>query len=205
MEKFFGDIFLQAIEIFTLIVGLSGVIFSLLLLFVPKMFKSTGTVLNRSVDIDTKITQFIDKDIRTDHLIYRYNILSGAFLIVASAYILVFLFYRFDVDGFLKVFFADGKYDTADEILVSSLALVGKIASVIGLLIGSILLFSPDQMRQIEKRVDTWFATKPLWDKLDRPFDNVDALVIRRPIIFGIIGLTTSVLLTFLSVKNILT
>ena len=205
MEKFFGDIFLQAIEIFTLIVGLSGVIFSLLLLFVPRMFKSTGTVLNRSVDIDSKITQFIDKDIRTDHLIYRYNILSGAFLIVASAYILVFLFYRFDVDGFLKVFFADGKFDTADEILVSSLALVGKFAGVIGLLIGSILLFSPDQMRQIEKRVDTWFATKPLWDKLDRPFDNVDALVIRRPIIFGIIGLTTSVLLTFLSVKNILT
>lgn len=205
MEKFFGDIILQAMEVFTLIVGLSGVLFSLLLLFVPQMFKTTGNILNRSVDIDTKITQLIDKDIPTDHLIYRYNILSGVFLIVASAYILVFLFYRLDVDGFLKVFFADGKFDTADEILISSMALVGKIAGVIGLLIGSILLFSPDQMRQIEKRVDTWFATKPLWDKLDRPFDNVDSLVIRRPTIFGVIGLITSALLTFLSVKNLLT
>ena len=205
MEKFFGDIFLQATEIFTLIIGLSGVLFSLLLLFVPRMFKSTGSVLNRSVDIDSKITQFIDKDIPTEHLIYRYNILSGVFLIVASAYILVFLFYRLDIDGFLKVFFADGKFDTADEILVSSMALVGKFAGVIGLLIGSILLFSPDQMRQIEKRVDTWFVTKPLWDKLERSFDNVDAVVIRRPIIFGVIGLVTSMLLTVLSVKNLLT
>lgn len=205
MEKFFGEIFLQAIEIFTLVVGAAGVILSLLLLFVPQMFKTTGTILNRSVDIDSKITQFIDKDIPTDHLIYRYNIISGVCLIVASAFMLVFLYYRLDVEGFLKVFFADGKFNTSDEILVSTMALIGKIAGVIGLLIGSILLFSPDQMRQIEKRVDTWFATKPLWDKLDRPFDNVDALVIRRPTIFGIIGLVTSIFLTFLSVKNLLT
>ncbi len=160
--------------------------------------------MNRAVDIDSKITHFVDRDIPTDNLIYRHNIISGVCLMVASAFILVFLFYRLDVDGFLKVFFADREFNTIDEILFSSMALIGKIAGVIGMLIGSILLFSPEQMRQIEKRVDTWFVTKPLWDKLDRPFENVDALVFRRPTVFGIIGLVTSLFLTFLAVKNLL-
>jgi hypothetical protein len=204
MEKFFGEIFLQAIEIFTLVVGAIGVFLSLLLLLAPLRFKKTGAILNRAVDIDSKITHFVDRDIPTDNLIYRHNIISGVCLMVASAFILVFLFYRLDVDGFLKVFFADREFNTIDEILFSSMALIGKIAGVIGMLIGSILLFSPEQMRQIEKRVDTWFATKPLWDKLDRPFENVDALVFRRPTVFGIIGLVTSLFLTFLAVKNLL-
>ena len=204
MEKFFGEIFLQAIEIFTLVVGALGVFLSLLLLLVPQRLKKTGMILNRSVDIESKITHFIDRDIPTDNLFYRHNIISGVCLIVSSAFILVFLFYRLDVEGFLRVFFADGKFNTTDEILFSTMALIGKIAGVIGMLIGSILLFSPEQMRQIEKRVDTWFATKPLWDKLDRPFESVDALVFRRPTFFGIIGLVTSLFLTFLAIKNLL-
>ena len=204
MEKFFSEIFLQAIEIFTLVIGIVGVLLSVMLLLMPQRLKNTATILNRSVDIDSKFTQFIDRDIPTGNLIYRHNIVSGVCLIVTSAFVLVFLFYRLDVNGFLKVFFADGKFNTTDEILFSTMALIAKIAGVIGMLIGSILLFSPDQMRQIEKRVDTWFATKPLWDKLDRPFENVDALVFRRPTVFGIIGLVTSALLTFLAVKNIL-
>lgn len=204
MEKFFGDIFLQAIEVVSLVIGVVGVILSLMLLLAPHMLKKTATILNRSVDIESKITKVIDRDIPIDNLIYRHNILSGVGLIVASAFVLVFLFYRLDVSGFLKVFFADGTFNTTDEILFSTMALVAKIAGIIGIMIGSILLFSPDQMRQIEKRLDTWFATKPLWDKLDRPFDNVDALVFRRPTIFGILGLVTSAFLTFLSIKNLL-
>ena len=204
MEKFFGDIFLQAIEIFTLVIGAVGILLSGLLLLVPHKLKNTVTVFNRSVDIDSKITQFIDKDIPTDNLIYRHNIVSGACLIVASAFILVFLFYRLDVEGFLKVFFTDGKFNTVNEIIISTMALIGKIAGVIGMLIGSVLLFSPEQMRQIEKKLDTWFTTKPLWDRLDRPIENVDALVFRRPTVFGILGLVTSVFLTFLAIKNII-
>jgi hypothetical protein len=204
MEKFFSEIFLQAIEIITLVIGVVGVLLSLMLLFAPQLLKKAGAILNRSVDIDSKITQVIDRDIPIDNLIYRHNIISGVCLIVASAFVLVFLFYRLDVNGFLKVFFADGQFNTTDEIIFSTMALIAKIASVIGIMIGSILLFSPDQMRQIEKRLDTWFATKPLWDKLDRPFNNVDALVFRRPTVFGILGLVTSAFLTFLAVKNLL-
>ena len=205
MVTFFGDILLQAIEIATLVIGVFGILLSLLLLFVPQVLMKTGKILNRSVDIDTKITQVIDRNIPTDVLFYRHNVVSGVCLIVASAFILIFLFYRLDVESFMKVFFAEGQFNTADEILFSTMALIGKVAGAIGLFIGSILLFNPDLMRKIEKRVDTWFATKPLWDKLDCSYETVDTLVFRRPTLFGIIGLLTSILLTFLAVKNLLT
>ena len=104
----------------------------------------------------------------------------------------------------MQVFFVGGKFNTADEILFSAMALIGKVAGMIGLLIGSILLFNPDLMRKIEKKVDTWFATKPFWDKLDFSYGNVDTLVFRRPTLFGIVGLFTSTLLTFLAIKNLL-
>ena len=204
MVTFFGNIFLQAIEIVTLVIGVVGVLLSLLLLLLPQVLRKTATALNHTVDIDTKISRFIDRDIRTENLIYRHNITSGVCMIVTSAFILVFLFYRLDVDGFMKVFFAESGYSTTDEIIITSMALIAKIAAVIGMLIGSILLFSPELMRKFEKRLDTWFATKPFWDKLDRTHLNVDSLVFRWPTLFGIIGLLTSALLTFLSVRNLL-
>jgi hypothetical protein len=52
--------------------------------------------------------------------------------------------------------------------------------------------------------MDTWFATQPMLEKLNRSYSSVDNLVYRRPIIFGALGLFTSVLLTFLTVNNLI-
>jgi hypothetical protein len=52
--------------------------------------------------------------------------------------------------------------------------------------------------------MDTWFATQPMWDKLDRAHPSIDTLVYRRPIIFGAVGLFTSVLSTFLAANNLI-
>ncbi len=67
-----------------------------------------------------------------------------------------------------------------------------------------ILVCRPAKMQQIERRMDTWFATQPMLEKLDRSYPSVDTLVYRRPIIFGTLGLFTSVLLTFLAVNNLI-
>jgi hypothetical protein len=70
--------------------------------------------------------------------------------------------------------------------------------------IGVILVYRTEKMQQIYRRMDTWFATQPMLVKLDRSYPSVDNLVYRRPIIFGALGLFTSVLLTFLTVNNLI-
>lgn len=198
------EISLQAFEIFTLIVGIFGVLVSLLLLFAPKVIKTLSDRFNYYVDVDKKITRFADMDIRTENFIYNHNIISGVCLIVGSVFILIFLFYKLDVQSVVMVIFGSKKFASTNEWLVSSMAILGKISGIAGIFLGSILLFSPDQLKSIESRMNTWFATEPMVARLDRSHRDIDTLVYRRPVVFGLIGLVTSLLLTYLAVNNLL-
>ena len=204
MENFFWAIFLQALEIFTLVVGIVGMVLSMLLLLAPRLLNRMGESLNRSIDVDNKISRLVDRNIPTAAFFYRHNIISGVGLIVGAVCVLLFLFFRLDLDGLVSVFFGNDQFKVAYEILITTLALLGKVAGAAGLLIGVILVSRPEKMQKIERRMDTWFATQPMWEKLDRSRPSVDTLVYRRPIIFGAIGLFTSVVLTFMAVNNLI-
>ena len=204
MENFFWAIFLQALEIFTLVVGIVGMVLSMLLLLAPRLLNRMGESLNRSIDVDNKISRLVDRNIPTAAFFYRHNIISGVGLIVGAVCVLLFLFFRLDLDGLVSVFFGNDQFKVAYEILITTLALLGKVAGAAGLLIGVILVSRPEKMQEIERRMDTWFATQPMWEKLDRSRPSVDTLVYRRPIIFGAIGLFTSVVLTFMAVNNLI-
>jgi hypothetical protein len=194
---------LQAVEIFTLVVGLVGIILSLLLLFDHRKIQQLGRRFNRYVDIDKKFRNMIDQNISTDGLFYNHNILAGICLIVGSAFILVFLFYRLDVQSILVALFGEGNFNTVTDIVITAMALVGKLAGIVGILLGSILLFDPDQLKNIEKRLNTWFATEPMIEKLEHSHLDIDTFVYQKPVLCGIIGLTTSILLTYLALGNI--
>ena len=196
------EIILQSLEIFTLVVGVLGLFLSLLLLFAPRASKAFSELCNRYIDVDRKIIGFIDKDIQTEKMVYHHNIITGIALIIGSSFILVFLFYRLDVRNFISIFFGSGQFVTTGEVVVSAMALIGKTAGVVGLLLGSILLFNPEQMRGIETKLNKWFATEPMFKKLETSRD-VDTVIYRRPVTFGVIGLITSVVLTFLAFQNL--
>jgi hypothetical protein len=197
------DIGFQVIKILTLVAGILGISLSLLLLFAPNLTKAISERCNRYVDFDRKIN-YLDRDINTDKIVYRHNIISGSCLIVGSAFSIVFLFYGLDVKGFVNVFFGSEKFATTNEVLFSSFALLGKLAAILGLIIGSILLFNPGQMQHIETKLNTWFATQPVFAKLDQAQGDFDTAIYQRPFLYGSIGLITSIILTVLAVTNIL-
>jgi hypothetical protein len=197
------EICLQALEIFTLVVGILGVALSLMLLFAPKFTQAFSLLLNRNIDMDRKILEFVDKDIDTQNIVYRHNIISGVCLIVGSAFVLVSLLYRMDIKSFVLVFFGSGEFTSTNEMFVSALAMLGKVTGIAGILFGSILLFNPDVMLKIEKRLNTWFATQTMLDKLEHTSRDIDTVVYQRPITFGLIGLITSVVLVFLAFHNL--
>jgi hypothetical protein len=200
----FWEICLQAVEIFTLVVGILGVALSLLLLFAPRFFRSLSEKLNRYVDVDTMIKNIVDKEIRTEGLIYGHNVITGTCFIIGSAFILIFLYYRLDVKSLASLLSGYNQFPTTSEVIIGAMALIGKITGILGIIIGSILLFSPEQLRIIENRLNTWFSTQSMVDKLDRSYRDVDALVFQRPVIFGIIGLIPSGVLLYLAIRNLL-
>ena len=197
------DIGLDALKILSLVIGILGAALSLLLLFSPSLTQSISKLCNRYFDFDQKIL-YLDKDIRTERLIYRHNLISGSCLIVGSAFTIVILFYKLDVTSFLKAFFGSQEFSSFNEVILSGFALIGKLAAVLGMIIGSVLLFNPGQMRNLENKMNTWFATQPMVEKLDQSHRQLDTIIYQRPFLFGSIGLITSILLTVLAITNIL-
>lgn len=198
------EICLQALELFTLIVGILGTLLSLVLVLSPNTMRKFGDFCNRIIYLDRKLSRLVDKSIDTEYLIYRHNMVFGVVFIVSCAFILVFLFYRLDVRSFVDVFFQNQSFRSAGEMLVSAMALVGKVTGIVGLLIGSILLYSPEHVKSMEYKVNTWLSTEPMLERLDRSYNSFDSLVYRRPMLFGLLGLFTSGILTFLAFRNIL-
>ena len=197
------DIGFQVIKILTLVAGISGIALSLMLLFAPNLTKTISEMCNRYVDFDQKIN-YLDRDIPTDKLVYRHNIISGSCLIIGSAFTIAFLFYSLDVKSFVIVFFGSQKFATTNEVIFSTFALFGKMAAILGIVIGSILLFNPVIMKNIETKLNTWFTTQQVFAKLDQAQGDFDTVIYQRPFLYGSIGLITSIFLTVLAVTNIL-
>lgn len=200
---FFWEIALQTVSILALIFGILGIAFSLFLLISPNITRKISKVFNRSVDLDKKVS-YLDKDIQTESIIYKYHVIAGISLIIGSGFILMFLVFKLDIATFANIFFSSQKYALINEIILNSFAIIGKLVGATGILIGFILLFSPGKMKKLEKKVNTWFSTQNMVSKLDENHHDIDTFIYRHAILFGLTGLITSIFLTFLATVNLL-
>jgi hypothetical protein len=58
--------------------------------------------------------------------------------------------------------------------------------------------------QNIETKLNTWFTTQSVFAKLDQAQGDFDTVIYQRPLLYGSIGLITSIFLTVLAVTNIL-
>lgn len=194
---------LQVVEILTLVFGILGVTFSLLLMYSPNLTKSISSVFNRSVDLDDKIT-YLDKDIQIDSYFYSHNMIFGTCLVAGSIFSLIFFFFKLDVSSFANVFFVSNRHLSTNEMIFSAVSWIGKVACFFGIFVGTMLLFAPNKMRQIETKLNSWFETRHVFDKLDDSKRDLDTILFQRPVFFGAVGLIVSLFIIVLSILNLL-
>jgi hypothetical protein len=200
---FFWEIALETVGILALIFGILGISFSLLLLISPNATKKISNVFNRYIDVDKKVS-YLDKDIQTESIIYKQHVIVGVCLIVGSGFILIFLMFKLDVSNLVNILFSSQKFASINEIILDSLAMIGKIVGIAGIIIGFILLFLPGKMRRIEKKVNTWLSTQQMISKLDETHHDIDTFIYQHSLLFGLTGLITSIFLTVLATLNML-
>ena len=199
----FWEIGMQAVEIMTLVVGMLGMTMSLLLLFAPSTVRNLSTILNRSMDVDRRLL-VLDKNIRTDELIYNHRLIVGGGFAAASLFALIFFFFKADIADFTRIFFGPNHNSSVGEILFQTVAWIGKVACFLGLALGLCLLVSPATMRRIERKLNIWIETRSFVERLDRSSHDIDAILFRYPIFFGLLGGAISGLLIVLSILNLL-
>jgi hypothetical protein len=201
--EIFWDIALHTVEILTLLFGVLGMAFSLLLLFSPRLTESLGGFFNRNISVEPKIN-LLDKDIPTEAFIYSHNVVFGLCLVAGSIFALIFFFFNIDMSNAAKVFLGSRKYFMTLEVIFIVFAWIARIACIFGLIFGFFLLFAPAKMRAIEGKMNTWFETKAIFDKLDRSGPELDVLFFRHPFFFGMAGAVVSFLIITLSIVNLL-
>ncbi|MBW2410883.1 MAG: hypothetical protein JRF72_13880 [Deltaproteobacteria bacterium] len=197
------QIALEVVEILTLVFGILGITFSLLLIFSPGLTKSISVAFNRNVNFDDKVS-YLDKDISVDSFIYSHNVIFGICLSAGSAFALIFFFFSLDVSSFANIFFVSGKYVSTNKMIFEAVSWIGKVACFVGLICGIIIIIAPEKMKRIEKVMASWFETRPVFDKLDESKRELDTLFFRHPIVCGTVGLIISVFVIVLSILNLL-
>lgn len=197
------DILLQTGEILTLVFGTLGLAFSLMLIFSPAILKNIGNLMNRQINIDDNLA-ILDKDIATGHLIFNHPTFAGICLIAGSAFALVFFFFKLDVSNFSMIFFGTRNPSVTGELLFLSLVWISRVACMLGLGYGLMLLFAPGKMRVIETKMNAWIETRGALDKLNRDDHALDSVLYRYPVWFGAVGAIISFLLIIFSILNIL-
>jgi len=197
------EIGLQTIEILTLVFGILGMTLSLMLLFAPRATQSLSNIFNRSLDVDRKLG-FLDKDISTENLIYGHPMLLGALLLAGSVFAFLFFLFKFDASHFTLIFLGVVHHTVFGEILFQTIAWIGRVACLFGVMAGLSLILAPRKLRAMEQRVNRWIETRVLIDKVNRPVKSLDTLFFRYPIFFGLLGGSISCLLIVLSILNLL-
>ena len=197
------DIALHTVEILTLLFGVLGMAFSLLLLSSPRLTKSVGSFFNRSISLGSS-PNILDKDIPTEAFVYSHHVIVGLCLAAGSAFTLVFFMFNIDIAKFANIFLGSQKYFKTIEIIFYFFAWIARIGSFCGLIIGMILLIAPQKLKTIEKKVNTWFETRSFFEKLDRSGPELDALFFSHPFFFGMAGAVISFLVITLSIVNLL-
>jgi hypothetical protein len=197
------EIGLQVIEILTLIFGILGMTFSAMLMFSPNLTQTFNNRLNRKINIDETVA-FLDKDFDVGQYFYGHHVVVGLLLIVGSVIALSFFYISLDIANFINIFFDSPQQVFFGEILLKSILWLGKITCLAGLFFGSLLIFAPAKMKQWEKKLNSWFETKPMFDKLERSSDNVDSFFFRHPIPVGLTGAVISLFVIAQSIINLL-
>jgi hypothetical protein len=201
--EIFWEIGLHTVEILTLLFGVLGMAFSLLLLISPRLTKSAGNFFNRNINVEPKIN-ILDKDIKTETLIYGHHVVFGLCMVAGSVFAFIFFFFDMNIANFANVFLVSGKYFVIFEIVFYAFAWIAKIACILGIVFGGFLLFAPDKMRKVDQKVNIWFETRGIFAKLDQTGPELDVFLFRHPFFFGLTGALVSFLIITLSIANLL-
>ena len=197
------DIGLHTVEILTLLFGVLGMAFSLLLVISPRLTRTAGNFFNRIISVEPKIN-ILDKDFKTEPLIYGHHIVFGFCMVAGSGFAFIFFFFDLDISNFANVFIVPGKYFLIFEIIFYAFAWIARVACILGIVFGGFLLFAPDKMRNVDQKVNIWFETRGIFAKLDQTGPELDVFLFRYPFFFGLTGALVSFLVIILSILNLL-
>lgn len=194
-------ILLDATAILTIVSGTAGLLLSLGLIFFPERTRRIDAFLSRTYRLKERLAYF-DQTVRNELFIYKRPRLNGILFIAGSIVSLIFLSFQMDVERLLAVLHVPETQRFLWAMALEALVMTGQLAGLIGVVVGLFLITAPGRLQRIENRLNRWFATQPLVDRLDVFNHVVNVFSFRHPMLIGSIGALLSTALILLSLSS---
>ena len=163
-------------------VGIVMLIIGCCMMASPDLIIKAGRRLNRWVSTD-QFFSTLDRPQGSERFFYRYHILSGASLALASLYIFIAFMTGIDRGYVLKIFASA----TANEWLTASIVFLCRAFSVIIFFTGLVIMFRPSLLKHLESWSNKWFSVDSSLKRLDLELKAPDRVFGQQPRLMGLL------------------
>lgn len=189
----FGDVLIAlwvGLTICTALVGVWAVL-------IPASFIRFNQRLSVWVNLN-KSNPEQQKSISIERPFYRYHVITGLVLIIASVYVLYEAVFNLNAEA-IKQSMISGSTIQAIwfEILIDAALGWIYISGVVAFIIGTLVVVRPSYLKGIEQRMNYWVETGKYSQTLDKSNQILDEWVSAYPRIFGIISLLGSAIVAW--------
>jgi hypothetical protein len=167
-------------------------------LFIPESFILFNKRLSTWIGMDKSSAIPTQSSFKLERPFYRYHLISGPLIILASVYVLyeaLFLLDRVQVGSAIGT--GQGMLMIWTDILVDAAFGWIYISGFVALIVGLIVTIRPSYLKSIENKLNTWVDTENTTSLLDKNMNLLDEWVITHPRTFGILSLSGSVLVAW--------
>jgi hypothetical protein len=162
--------------------GVVMLIIGCCMLVSPDLIIKAGRRLNRWVSTDQFFSN-LDRPQGSEKFFYRYHIISGVLLALASLYIFVTFVWGIDRGYVLKIFASA----TANEWLTASIIFLCRAFSAVIFFIGLVIMFRPSLLKHLESWGNKWFAVDSSLKRLDVQLKAPDRVFGQQPRLMGLL------------------
>ncbi|MCK5707388.1 MAG: hypothetical protein KAI43_07015 [Candidatus Aureabacteria bacterium] len=201
--KIIFNILIESSEYFAIIAGILGLMLFFTMSFSLDILKILGKLFNRPYSTKN-IEQSVNKTTNIENALYARSMLVGAIVSFASVWIFFFLVFQLDLEKIIKILSIKHEMIPFMLALFQTAKLFSIFSIVICFIFGLILSFDRNSAEAISNKLNSWYDTERLEEKLDNTiFKDTDTICFLHNKFFGFLGLIASIILLVLAITNI--
>lgn len=151
----------------------------------PALVMRAGSTMNRWIATDALFRR-LDSATPTERPFYRHHRAFGLFLAAGAVYVIYQLIWQVNYTSLFGHTYILGSQVVA-EWLARSLGFIFVAFGALAFVVGVVVFFRPSLLKELEEKVNAWFATESSLRVLDQEVSAPDSLFARSPRLVGML------------------
>jgi hypothetical protein len=179
------DAALPTLLTFLCLGALGGLIVGIWLGLAPARFFAVTNRLNQWYSARRALKVW-ETPFHWERFFYRHHRLFGVAILLATGWTLYYFTWVYSAERVYQVLRVGGMAANDPWFgLLEGIIWVIRIASVLALLAGVVVLFRPSLLRRFEDTANSWFSTRQMIRPLERSYPMTDSFAVRHPRLAG--------------------